>query len=179
MDLKAELQKVKDAAKEAAWVANEVTEAAEKASYKRGLEDTENRLAEEVAEVCRDYCTETWIKVLNNVEVPADSELRKAGSIFFLEQIWEAPADLPSTALPLLPPKQVSSVQDPTLNAETSTGAGKGKEALPSTEDTQFEDALTIKDVVSQTKEAESKPKAGDAKLKATDSKEDPQPIKK
>ena len=87
MDLKAELQKVKDAAKEAAWVANEVTEAAEKASYKRGLEDTENRLAEEVAEVCRDYCTETWIKVLNNVEVPADSELRKAGSIFFLEQI--------------------------------------------------------------------------------------------
>ena len=59
MDLKAELQKVKDATKEATWVAKEATEAAERASYERGVEDTENRLAEEVAGVCRDCYTET------------------------------------------------------------------------------------------------------------------------
>ena len=59
LDLKAELQKVKDAAKEVAWVAKETTEAVERDSYERGVEDTKIRLAEEVARVCRDYCTKT------------------------------------------------------------------------------------------------------------------------
>ena len=40
LDLKAQLQK----AKEAAWVAREATEAAMKASYERGVLDMENRL---------------------------------------------------------------------------------------------------------------------------------------
>ena len=105
LDLKTELQKVKNAAKEAAWVAKEATEAAKRASYERKVEDTENRLAEEVAGMCRNYCTETWIKALNSAGVPVDSELRKAESIFFLEHIQEAPADLPSTALPFSPPE--------------------------------------------------------------------------
>ena len=69
------------------------------------MEDTKNRLAEEVAGVCRDYYIETWMEALNNVGVPADFELRKAESIFFLEHIREAPADLPSTTLPLPPPE--------------------------------------------------------------------------
>ena len=55
LDLKAQLQK----AKEAAWVAREAAEAAVKASYEHGVLDTENRLTEEVAVVCRDYCTES------------------------------------------------------------------------------------------------------------------------
>ena len=59
MNFNAELQNVKDAAKEATRVAKEAIEAAERASYECGVEDTENRLAEEVARVCRDYCTET------------------------------------------------------------------------------------------------------------------------
>ena len=59
MDLKAELQKVKDAAKEAARVAKKATEAVKRASYERGVEDTEIRLAEDMARLCRDYCTET------------------------------------------------------------------------------------------------------------------------
>ena len=87
LDLKAELQKVKNAAKEVARVAKETTEAAEKASYERGVEDTENRLAEEVAGVCSDYCTETWIEALNSAGVPTNSELRKAESIFFPKHI--------------------------------------------------------------------------------------------
>ena len=81
--------------------------------------------------MCRDYYIETWMEALNNVGVPADFELRKAESIFFLEHIREAPADLPSTALSLPPPEQVSSIQDPTLDAESSTRPSKGKEALP------------------------------------------------
>jgi len=105
MDLKAELQKVKDAAKEATQVAKEATEAAKRAFYEHKVEDTEKRLAEEVAGVCKDYYTETWIEVLNSAGVPADSELRKAESIFLPEHIREAPMDLPSTALPLLPPE--------------------------------------------------------------------------
>ena len=105
LDLKAELQKVKDAAKEAARVAKETTEAVERASYKRGVEDTENRLAEEVARVCKYYYTETWREALKSAWVLADSKLRKAESIFFPEHIREAPTDLPSTALPLPPPE--------------------------------------------------------------------------
>ena len=73
----------------------------------------------------------------------------------------------------------MSSIQDPTLDTDASIGAGKGKEVLPSTKDTQSEDALTIKDIVSQAKQTESKSKVGAAKLKAADSKESPQPIER
>jgi len=170
---------LKDATIEAAWVAKETTEAVERASYERGVEDTEIRLAEEVARVCRDYCIDTWIEALNSAGVPANSELRKAESIIFPKHIREVPANLFSTALPLPSPEQVSSIQDPTLGAEASTGAGKGKEVLPSAKDTQSEDALTIKDVVSQAKATKSKSEVEDAKLKAADSKEGPRPTEK
>ena len=59
MNFKAALQKVKDAAKKATRVAKEAIEVMERASYERGVEDTKNRLAKEVARVCRDYCTQT------------------------------------------------------------------------------------------------------------------------
>ena len=83
LDLKVELQKVKDATQ----VAREASEATEVASYKRGVQETKIRLAEEVARVCRDYCTEVWAKVLNWVGVPATSELRSVENIFFPEDI--------------------------------------------------------------------------------------------
>ena len=59
LDLRAKLQKVKDAAIEATRVAKEIIEAAERAFYKHGVEDIEIRLVKEVARVFRDYCTET------------------------------------------------------------------------------------------------------------------------
>jgi len=55
LDLKAELQKVKDIAR----VAREAAEAVVKASYERGVQDTKGRLSEEVAVVCRDYYTKS------------------------------------------------------------------------------------------------------------------------
>ena len=50
-DLKAELSK----AKEVARLAREAAEAVVLTSYERGVADTEARLTEEVATVCRDY----------------------------------------------------------------------------------------------------------------------------
>ena len=55
LDLKAELQKFKDVAR----VAREAVEAVVAASYECGVLDTEACLTEEVATVCRDYCTES------------------------------------------------------------------------------------------------------------------------
>ena len=126
-------------------MAKETTKAVERASYERKVEDTKISLVEEVARMCRDYCIETWTEALNNAGVLANSKLRKAESIFFPEHIQGAPADLASTAQPLPPPKQVYSIQDLTLDVEASTGAGKGKEVLPSAKDTQSEDALQLR----------------------------------
>ena len=83
-------------------MAREAAKATKVAAYERGVEETEIRLAEEVARVCRDYCIETWTGII-------DFELRKAESIFFPKHIREAPVDLPPTiALPLPPPKPAS-----------------------------------------------------------------------
>ena len=41
-------------------MAREAVEAVVAASYECGVQDTEACLAEEVAAVCRDYCTESW-----------------------------------------------------------------------------------------------------------------------
>ena len=54
MDLNAELEK----AKEAARAAKEVAEGSKQKSYILGVQETEVRLAEELAEVCRDYYQE-------------------------------------------------------------------------------------------------------------------------
>ena len=83
MNLKAELQKTKKAAR----VAREATEATVNKSYEREVLDTETRLAEEVAIVCRDYVTESWVMAMDRAGVPTDSELRKVKNIFYLEDI--------------------------------------------------------------------------------------------
>ena len=85
LDLKAELQKTKDATR----VAREDAEAAVKASYERGVQDTETRLVKEVVVVCRDYCIESWGVAMGRVGAPADSELRRVENIFFPEDIRE------------------------------------------------------------------------------------------
>ena len=140
--------------------------------------ETEQRLAEEVAEVCRNYCTITWNEALNSAGVSADPELRKAENVYFPEHLREILADPSSTALPLPPLEQVPSTQDLTINVRTSTGAGMGKEGLRPTSDVPSKDTLTIRDVISQAKVVE-KPKDRDARSKTPTTKEDPQPKKK
>ena len=70
LELKTELQK----AKEVARTTKEVAEASKLSSYNRGVKETQVRLAEEMAEVCRDYCKEVWAEALNQARVPATSE---------------------------------------------------------------------------------------------------------
>ena len=60
----------------------------------------EQRLIEEVAEVCRDYCSVTWDAALNSAGVLAESKLRKAKRVFYPEHIKEIPTNLSLGALP-------------------------------------------------------------------------------
>ena len=97
--------------------------------------------------------------------VLSDSELRSAENIFFLEDIWEVPATLPPPiANPLCLLKQFPTIQVPSPDAEIPTGAKKGKEVQPQTKAKHSGDDLTIRDVVSKAKDAESKSKAVDPK---------------
>ena len=122
MDIKVELQK----AKEAACVAKEVSKAAKTASYKHGVQEMKIQLADELAEVCRDYCKEVWEKALNRARVFAASEWRSAENIFYPKNIREVPTMLPPPAtLPLLPLEQLSTIQAPSPDIEVSTRAGK------------------------------------------------------
>ena len=165
--LKAELEK----AKVEAQVIREAAQAVERVAYEWGVLEMEQRLAEEVAELCRDYCFVTWVAAFNSVGVPAKSELRKAEKVFYLEQIREIPTDPSSAALPFPALEHAPSVQDPLVDVRTSVGVGAGREVPPPAIDTPFEDALTIRDVISQAKVAE-KQKDGDT-VKAIATKED------
>ena len=128
-DLKAEQKKAKDAAERAVCVAKEATEVVEKTSYEHRVMDTEARLAEEVAIVCRDYCTESWGVAMDRAGVPADSKLRRSESIFFPGDIWEIPTELPpSSALPLPPPKRPLIIQDSSFDDKVAIETEKGKE---------------------------------------------------
>ena len=83
--LKAELAKTKEEAR----LAREAAEKAVAASYDRGVHDTEVRLAEEVATVCREYITMSWGVAMDRAAVPANSDLRKAENIFFSKDVRE------------------------------------------------------------------------------------------
>ena len=72
LDLKTDLEKAKAIAR----TAEEAAKASREASYNLEVEEIEIQLAEELAEVCKDYCKETWMEALNLVGVPAASEWR-------------------------------------------------------------------------------------------------------
>ena len=110
-DLKSELAKVKGEAR----LAREAAEKAVAASYDRGVKDTEVRLAEEVATVCREYITLSWGVALDRAAVPADSDLRKTENIFFPEDVCEIPDEV-ATEEP--PPTKALASYSATLDAE-------------------------------------------------------------
>ena len=150
LDLKAQLQQ----AKEAARVAREAIEAAVAASYEHGVKDTKARLTEEVAVVCKDYCTESWRVAMDRAGVPVDFVLRRIDNIFFLEDIREIPDSDP--------PEKLLSTSTSVLDPIVPKGKGVDEEAQPPAKDKSSKDALTIRDVVLRAKDAESKSKAGD-----------------
>ena len=76
--------------------------------------ETEARLTAKVTVVCRDYCAETYYQTLDRVRVPADSDLRRADKVYYLEDIREDPTALPPfAALPLPLPEQPLTTEDP------------------------------------------------------------------
>ena len=68
------------------------------------MEETEIRLAKELAEVCRDYCNTTWDKALTAAGVPTNSALRLLGSVYYHPQIRA----IPSTSSPSSPVSEPS-----------------------------------------------------------------------
>ena len=101
-------------------MAQEATKVAEAAAYEHGVLETEARLTAEMTMVCRNYCAETYYRALDRAGVPADSDLRKADQVYYLEDIREDP-----TALP--PPEQPLIIQDPSQGVEIPAGAPKEK----------------------------------------------------
>ena len=77
-------------------MAKEAVKASRQKFYNLGVEETEIQLAEELTEVCRDYCKETWMEALNLAGVFAASEWRKTRSVYYHLDIREAPTAHPS-----------------------------------------------------------------------------------
>ena len=156
-DLKAQLLQ----AEEAARLAKEAVEVAVAACFERGVMDTEARLIEEVAVVYRDYITESWGVALDLAAVPADFDLRRIENFFFPEDIRE----ILGSDTPEEPPSASTTVPDPII----PEGKGGNEEVQPPAKDKLPEDALTIKDVVAQAKEARPKPTVGGDRPEAED----------
>ena len=78
--------------------AKEATEVSKLKSYELGVQETEVHLADELAEVCKDYCKEAWIEVLNLVGVLATSEWRQARNVYYPSDIREVSTELPPLA---------------------------------------------------------------------------------
>ena len=157
-------------------------------SYLLGVEETQVRLTEELAEVCREYCGVTWAEALNLVRVPADSEWRQLEKVYYPTKIREVSVALPSPSattpkfseqpltvqadLPLLEVlKGPSQASDQGQGAEGAKDKGKGKETKPPTEakDDAKAKAQEIKD---KTKEID--PKAKNVPSSKPSQKEDP-----
>ena len=68
-------------------MAKEASRATKMATYEHDVLEIETQLAKEMVGVCRDCCTEAWAEALNRARVPANSELRRSGNIYFLEDI--------------------------------------------------------------------------------------------
>ena len=119
-------------------------------SYDREVRDTEVRLAEEVATVCREYITLSWGVALDRAAVPADSDLRKAENIFFLEDIRE----IPEVAAPEKPL--------PTKALASDSSMPEAEDAQLTVKDKLPEDSLSIGEVVAQAKETVPGPQAAD-----------------
>ena len=117
-------------------MAREAAEKAVAASYKRGVRDSETRLAEEVAIVCRKYITTSRGVALDRAAVPADSDLRKAENIFFPEDVREI-SDQDASKEPL-----------PTDSLILEAGGDE-----QTAQDKPPEDSLSISEIVAQAKE--------------------------
>ena len=94
-------------------MAEEAMGVSNQASYELGVQETKVRLADELAEVYRDYCKEVWLEALNLAWVLATSKWRKARNVYYPLDIRKIPANLPPS--PTLAPFSIE--QPPTTEA--------------------------------------------------------------
>ena len=110
-------------------MAKEATKAAKQASYNLEVQETKVCLAEELAEVCKDYCQEVQAKALNQARVLAASKWRKAKNIYYPPNIRKVPAALPSLVAPTLSSsKQPSTTQASLPPLEVHKGPSKASD---------------------------------------------------
>lgn len=64
------------------------------------MEKTQVRLAEELSEVCRDYCNVTWDRAMTVVGVPVNSVWRLPESVYYHLEICEVLAAISSPPAP-------------------------------------------------------------------------------
>ena len=76
-------------------MAEEAAEASKQTFYELGVQEIEVRLADELAEGCRDYCKKVWLKAINLVGVPSTLEWREARNVYYPPGIRKVPAELP------------------------------------------------------------------------------------
>ena len=140
------------------------------------MQEIEVCLADELAKVYRDYCKEVWMEALNLAEVPASSEWRQVGNVYYPPDIYEVPAAfLPAATLALvsleqplihqapLPPAKVPNgpgqAGDQGLRVVVNKDKGKGKEVKPLSEAKDLEAPPKLKDAPSKAKDATVKAK--------------------
>ena len=70
-------------------MAKEAAKAKKQASCLLDVEETQAKLTEELAEVCKDYYNVTWAEALNLATVPADSEWRQLRNVYYYLEIRE------------------------------------------------------------------------------------------
>ena len=143
--------------------------------------ETEARLTDEVIAVCREYYAETYNQVLDRVGIPTDSDLRRVDQVYYPEDLRENTTALPPpTALSLPPREQSLTTQEPSSDTEMLAGAEREKDGAVVASRTEerakekekgkekaknkanapaSEDTLTIGDIVSKAKAAETKSK--------------------
>ena len=138
--LRDELRKAKDSAlyaEEKAQLAQEAVEAEKKAAYQLGVETATSQLLEQFSSVSRDYCDISWGKALDAAGVPADSDLRLPGSVYYDPDIRELPGtDPPALELPEASEPNLVGQAPPTLGASKEAGqpGDKGKPVDPATD---------------------------------------------
>ena len=140
------------------------------------MEETQARLTEELAEVCKDYYDATWVEALNIVGVLADSKWRQLGKVYYHPEIREILVGLLSpsaitpksskqpliaqAALPLSEAlKGPSQANDQGQGAEGTKDKGKGKGTKPPSE---AKDAIKAKAKETEAKTKKNDPQATD-----------------
>ena len=109
-------------------MAQEATAATKASAYEHGVRETEARLTAEVTAVCREYCTETYNQALDRAGIPTDSDLRRVDQVYYPEDLREnTTVPPPPAALPLPPPHQSLTTQEPSRDTEVLAGTEKEK----------------------------------------------------